>query len=1476
MYTTSALCWKEDGSRLAVGALCGVVDVYDACVRRYRYKGRFEFTYVSLSQVIVKRLSSGARIVLSSQYGCEITKINIFHDRFVVANSTETLLLGDLQTFKLSEVQWHGGGGEKFVFDNESCCIVYHAGELSLVEYGANEVLGSVRTDHISGHLLSVRINERPPRSGPDDPDTPRQDDAGENKKVAYLLDLQTLCVKDLITQASSTISHDTRVDWVELNGRGNLLLFRDRRRQLHLYDIDTQTRSTLLNYCTYVQWVPDSDVVVAQSRNSLNVWYNINAPDQVTVHAIKGDVEEIERGGGRTEVIVDEGISQASYLLDEPLIDFGTAVDDRNYARAMDILEALEVTPEAEAMWRQLQAMALAGGDLAIAERCAAALGDVSCARYLHKVNKLVAEADAYGMDGRDHWAVRSKMALLRRDLRGAEDILLAQGQSDAAVEMYQTLHHFESAIRVAEGKGPGGAEEARRMRSDIFAYLLDSGQEERAAALKEDEGDVTQAIDLYLRAGLPAKAAKVMRDHSISGPASLLETVASALEDASLHERAGQLYEQMGQLQRAMEAFVRGCAFRSAVELARRSFPAQVVRLQEQWGDHLVSCKQVDMAINHYIEANAHGKAIEAALNSRQWAKARGLVDAIDPEAAKPYHRRLARHYEEQRNYAEAERCYVAAQAPQLAVEMYTSANLWDRAHKLALSCMSEAEVGVLYINRAQREESQGRLREAEKLYLTVDEPDLAINMFKKARRYDDMVRLVASRRPHLLKETHTFLAQELEVEGSLREAEHHYVSAEDWNSAANMYRNAGLWEEALRVAKHHGGTSAAKRVAYPWALALGGEAGAKQLIKLGLLEACIDVAVESGAFDQAFAWCDRGAPKKRADVHLKHALFLEDEDKLKEAEAEFVAAGKPREAIDMFVHQQDWASAMRVAEQHDPSAAAAVRAAEAQVEQERGNLQRAEKLYVEASKPDLALQMYRDANLWEDAVRVMQRHLPHLQSDVTREWKRAEANAGTGGSREDYLSAGKMWEASGEWEQALGAYLNATAAALPSAADLEDVLLSAVRVARDHLPNRYMNVVGGVAPRRKGGGRHETAADLLADANQLEEAVDAAVEGGRFEKARRLAAGDRRLVERVDKLHESHLVAAENASELVELGHAEAALDVLAQRGDWEALWRTAEEQKVSPQTRARFAAQRCARALGLDGGGSSSVAAAGADMAEVLLCCRTLAEQGAPAGDEHLEMYRALTKRVLGATRAEEEEGKYEEGVACLRDALYAVSKQVKGQRHGIGEELEELLMAAHYFELMLLQREEGLVDGALKASVTLLRYGGVLPPDKLFYGAGVLARDAGHANLAFVLLNRYVDLAEAIEEGNPDLVDNADFADATAVPFDDQLPSRDRQYLTDSDARAEVRDWVLQVCIDPNIGQSLPSAEDAVGTIYEGLFLSDLPTCIVTGYPVPQSQLISVSNSRACKGDWNALVAKTRKDPWTKEPAAPRF
>ena len=73
----------------------------------------------------MKRLDTGTRIILKSYYNACITKINIFQDQFLVAHTDETLLLGDLESCRLSEVPWMSTGKEKYVLDHPQLALVY-------------------------------------------------------------------------------------------------------------------------------------------------------------------------------------------------------------------------------------------------------------------------------------------------------------------------------------------------------------------------------------------------------------------------------------------------------------------------------------------------------------------------------------------------------------------------------------------------------------------------------------------------------------------------------------------------------------------------------------------------------------------------------------------------------------------------------------------------------------------------------------------------------------------------------------------------------------------------------------------------------------------------------------------------------------------------------------------------------------------------------------------------------------------------------------------------------------------------------------------------------------------------------------------------------------------------------------------------------------------------------------------------------
>ena len=217
-----------------------------------------------------------------------------------------------------------------------------------------------------------------------------------------------------------ATIQHDSKIDYLELNPGGNKLLFRDKRKQLYLYNIKEQTKQSLLNYCKFVSWVPNSDVVVAQNRANLCVWYSIDEPDKVTMYQIKGDVESIQRQDKKTEVLVDDGNNTISYNLDESLIKFGSALQYEGLDAAVDILEDLNLTPETEANWKTLAKLALEQQNLYVAERCYAALGNMAKADYLRKLNKLIAT------EGVENFRVQAKLAVLDKQFHQAEAILI------------------------------------------------------------------------------------------------------------------------------------------------------------------------------------------------------------------------------------------------------------------------------------------------------------------------------------------------------------------------------------------------------------------------------------------------------------------------------------------------------------------------------------------------------------------------------------------------------------------------------------------------------------------------------------------------------------------------------------------------------------------------------------------------------------------------------------------------------------------------------------------------------------------------------------------------------------------------------------------------------------------------------------------------------------------------------------------
>src|SRR3546814_654716 len=110
-------------------------------------------------------------------------------------------------------------------------------------------------------------------------------------------------------------------------------------------------------------------------------------------------------------------------------------------------------------------------------------------------------------------------------------------------------------------------------------------------------------------------------------------------------------------------------------------------------------------------------------------------------------------------------------------------------------------------------------------------------------------------------------------------------------------------GQWEDAVRVAKQHLDSNEYNAAAFNLVVKLGPVRGAKVLLKHNLMDSTISYCAERGEYATALRLAQDHMPHVISVVHYKYALFLEDEERFRDAEEAFLKASKPKEAIDMY---------------------------------------------------------------------------------------------------------------------------------------------------------------------------------------------------------------------------------------------------------------------------------------------------------------------------------------------------------------------------------------------------------------------------------------------------------------------------------------------------------------------------------------------------------------------------------------------
>ncbi len=202
-----------------------------------------------------------------------------------------------------------------------------------------------------------------------------------------------------------------------------------------------------------------------------------------------------------------------------------------------------------------------------------------------------------------------------------------------------------------------------------------------------------------------------------------------------------------------------------------------------------------------------------------------------------------------------------------------------------------------------------------------------------------------------------------------------------------------------------------------------------------------------------------------------------------------------------------------------------------------------------------------------------------------------------------------------------------------------------------------------------------------------------------------------------------------------------------------------------------------------------------------------------------------MYRRVAKEILSTGDEDPGSPNGRGRTAPLQQLRLMLQKVVLGLSgdEGARAEFERLQWIAHLTASKALAAEQGAAQPRRKIAVSMLRHIREVPADKAFYEAGMCCKAAGDLDMAFVFLNRYLDITEgrarsraarsrersgvmrsrraisardlgarsrraisqAVEEHEPSStsLDNSDFA-STEIPYDFPLP--EKQFLSDAE------------------------------------------------------------------------------------------
>lgn len=184
-------------------------------------------------------------------------------------------------------------------------------------------------------------------------------------------------------------------------------------------------------------------------------------------------------------------------------------------------------------------------------------------------------------------------------------------------------------------------------------------------------------------------------------------------------------------------------------------------------------------------------------------------------DPSEIKQFAVELTKYLSQIGDIEGAENLLVRAEMYEEAIQILNQHGHWEKALSIAKKYLNSTVTSNLFSAVANNLEHENKVHEAAEVFLAIQEPDRAISMYKRQEQYESMMELVEKYHREHTQSTHLHLAAELEGKKKYKLAETHYIMGNDWKAAVRMYCNAGMWEQAYKLAKSKGNAGAANQV-------------------------------------------------------------------------------------------------------------------------------------------------------------------------------------------------------------------------------------------------------------------------------------------------------------------------------------------------------------------------------------------------------------------------------------------------------------------------------------------------------------------------------------------------------------------------------------------------------------------------------------------------------------------------------------